>query len=76
MARRPTKEERELAQKIVAPYRKQINDTPLLLSVLYDIDLIPEQIMLPVNGIRCAAFCEVFKNLSPEAIAELSKPTE
>lgn len=55
------------------PYRKQINETPALLSLLYDIDLLPEQIRLPVNATRMVAFCEVFKRLSPDAVAELFK---
>ncbi len=45
----------------VQPYRQYINDTPELLSLLYDIDLLPEQIMLRVNAIRLVAFCEVWK---------------
>ena len=53
-----------------APYRKQINETPALTSLLYDIDLLPEQIRLPVNATRMVAVCELFKRLTPEAVKE------
>lgn len=49
-------------EEVTTPYRKFISDTPALLSVLYDIDLLPEQIRLPVNASRMAAFCELWKN--------------
>jgi hypothetical protein len=68
------KEAADIAQFInetTQPYRKQIAETPALLSLLYDIDLLPEQIRLPVNATRMAAFCQVFKRLTPEAVASL-----
>lgn len=54
--------------EIVKPYRKQISETPELLSILYDIDLLPEQIKLPVNAIRMAAFCELFKRIPNDVV--------
>lgn len=63
-----TDEERKAASDAVQPYRKQIDATPALLSILYDIDLMPEQIRLMVNAGRMIAFCEVFKCLTPEQI--------
>ncbi len=51
-----------------APY---VNDTPGLMSVLYDIDLMPEQIShvmdvnpraAPVNCNRMVAFCMLWKD--------------
>lgn len=57
----PTPEDEKRIDEIVRPYRKFINETPELLSLLYDIDLLPEQIRLPVNAIRLVAFCEVWK---------------
>jgi hypothetical protein len=53
--------------EIVKPYRSYITDTPELLSLLYDIDLMPEQIVLPVNAIRMAAFCEVWKRFNTKS---------
>jgi hypothetical protein len=61
----------QFIREMTQPYRKQISETPALLSLLYDIDLLPEQIRLPVNAKRMAAFCEIFKRLSPEDIASL-----
>lgn len=57
----PTPEDEKWIATCVGPYRKMINETPELLSLLYDIDLLPEQIVLRVNAVRMAAFCEVFK---------------
>ena len=48
-------------EEVTHPYLKFINETPALLSVLYDIDLLPEQIRLPVNATRMAAFCELWQ---------------
>lgn len=63
------------AADAVQSYRKQVNETPALLSLLYDIDLLPEQIRLMVNAGRMIAFCEVFKRLTPEAVESLfAKP--
>lgn len=72
----PTEDDIKAATGMTLPYRKQISDTPALLSLLYDIDLMPEQIRLPVNALRMAAFCEVFKRLTPEQIEGLFKPTD
>ncbi len=64
----PTEEEIKAAGEMTQPYRKQINETPALLSLLYDIDLLPEQIRLAVNAGRMVAVCEIFKVLTPEQI--------
>lgn len=61
----------QMAREMCAPYSEQINATPALLSLLYDIDLLPEQIRLPVNAVRMSAVCECFKRMSPEAIMSL-----
>jgi hypothetical protein len=57
--REPTDEEIKAAHEATEPYRKQINETPELQSLLYDIDLLPEQIRLFVNAVRMIAFCEL-----------------
>lgn len=49
----------------------RLSETPALLSILYDIDLLPEQIRRPGNAARMIAFCEVFRRLTPEAVADL-----
>jgi hypothetical protein len=67
----PTDEEIKAAQEAVQPYRAQVSGTPALLSILYDIDLLPEQIRLMINAARMIAFCEVFKHrLSPQGAAQ------
>ena len=70
--------ERDAAQEAVAPLRKRINENPALLSILYDIDLLPEQIVRYVNANRLVAFVAVFERLTPEAVKSLfqegSKP--
>lgn len=71
-----TDEEAAHVKKAVQPYHKQINDTPALMSLLYDIDLMPEQIRLAVNVTRMAAFCMVFKVLTKEQIDGLFAPKE
>ncbi len=59
--REPNEDETKAAQEVTQRYRKQISDTPELLSLLYDIELMPEQIRLYVNALRMAAICEVYK---------------
>ena len=54
-------DEQEAAQAAVAAYRQQVCEEPALLSLLYDIDLLPEQITKMVNARRMIAFCECFK---------------
>lgn len=61
----------ECAQKVIAPYRSQINNSPALLSLLYDIDLMPEQIRNPANAIRMVVICKIFSMLSESQIASL-----
>jgi hypothetical protein len=67
----PSEDEIQAARAVVARYRKQVNETPPLLSLLYDIDLLPEQIVRYVNAKRLVVFCELFKRLTPEAVADL-----
>lgn len=44
-------------------YGAFINARPQLLSILYDIDMLPEQCRTRVGAIRLVAFCEVWKKL-------------
>jgi hypothetical protein len=64
----PSDEQIKAAYEATQPYRKLINETPELLSLLYDIDLLPEQIRLYVNAMRMIAICELFKIVPPEAL--------
>lgn len=49
--------------EIVRPYRAYISATPELMSLLYDIDMLPEQTISIVGAIRLTAFCEVWKRM-------------
>lgn len=71
-----TDEQEAAAQDAVQTYRKQVNESAPLTSLLYDIDLLPEQIRLPVNAARMIAFCEVFKRLTPEQVDSLFGKSE
>lgn len=66
--------EGEWATEKVAPYLEQIARTPALLSLLYDVDLLPEQIVTAANARRMIALCECFKVMTPDQIAALMTP--
>ena len=53
--------EAEYAQKIVQQYRNIISETPLLLSLLYDADLLPEQIRTVRNAISMSSVVIAYK---------------
>jgi hypothetical protein len=63
-----TDEETAAVDAVIAPFRQQINDTPALTSLLYDVDLLPEQIKLYANAKRMIAICILFKQLTPEQV--------
>lgn len=71
----PSDDEIKAAREATQPYRKQIKETPALLSLLYDIDLLPEQIQRYVNAVRMAAVCMIFRELTPDAINRLTQPS-
>lgn len=66
----PTDDEIKAARGATQPYREFITKTPALLSLLYDIDLLPEQIVLYVNAVRMVAVCELFKLVPPDVMAK------
>lgn len=49
------------AVALVKPYRAFISATPALLSLLYDADLLPEQIVSMRGAVSLAAVCEAYK---------------
>lgn len=57
--------EEDLAQERVRPYISQINNQVNLVSLLYDIDLLPEQIVTAVNAKRLIAICALWKVAHP-----------
>lgn len=67
----PTSEELHEVRAAVDAYWRDkpgLSTTPALLSLLYDIDLLPEQIRLMVNVNRMIAVCELFRRVPPEAL--------
>jgi hypothetical protein len=47
-------------EQVLAAYRKHINETPALLSLLYDVDLLPEQIVSMRGAKSMAAVVEAY----------------
>lgn len=62
--------------EIVGGYRAFINERPALLSLLYDINMLPEQTTSLQGAIRLAAFCEVWKKGEAGELAVPGKPSK
>ena len=69
----------EVAQR----YRSYINEEPGLLSLLYDVDLLPEQLLhvlsvnpsnVAVNAMRMSAICELWKQRRDPTVAFTPQP--
>lgn len=59
LAQPPRREEG--VDETIAKYAKFINDRPMLVSLLYDINMLPEQCVTLAGAIRLAGLCEVWK---------------
>lgn len=68
-------EEISAIAEAIKPYRKQINETPELLSILYDIDLLPEQIGYMANARRMIAVCVLMKQCDQASVAVMAAVT-
>ena len=53
--------EAEIIEQILAHYRSSINSTPALISLLYDADLLPEQITTIRDAKSMATVVEAYK---------------
>ncbi|WP_312529958.1 hypothetical protein [Paracoccus sp. (in: a-proteobacteria)] len=68
-------------QEIIAAYRQTINSTPALLSILYDADLLPEQLVSVRSAISMAAVVEAWEagrasvatDLAPHTLREINE---
>ncbi|MBY3155229.1 hypothetical protein HFO56_23180 [Rhizobium laguerreae] len=60
--------------EVLGPFRKFISDRPALLSLLYDVDMLPEQTVTRQGAIRLAAMCEVWRSGEEGALAAPPKP--
>lgn len=45
----------------LSKYNEFINSRPMLLSLLYDIDMLPEQTVTKAGAIRLGGLCEVWR---------------
>jgi len=54
-------EESDEVSNILQPYLTMINETPVLLSLLYDADVLPEQISSARDAIFVAAICTAYQ---------------
>lgn len=54
-------EREEGVDEVILPYAKFISARPELLSLLYDIDMLPEQCVTRVGAVRLAGLCEVWR---------------
>lgn len=57
----PTKD--EAVDEILTPWRKMISNTPELLSLLYDIDMMPEQCVTRAGAIKLVGLCLVWQRI-------------
>jgi len=55
--------------EILADYSGFINARPELMSLLYDIDMLPEQCVTRAGAIRLAGMCAVWKRLEAAELA-------
>lgn len=49
------------AIEVLKPYRPMISSTPVLMSLLYDADMMPEQTVTVRGALSVAAVCEAYK---------------
>jgi hypothetical protein len=54
---------------ILADYSQFINDRAELMSLLYDIDMLPEQTVTRAGAIRLAGLCAVWKRMEAAELA-------
>lgn len=59
-----TEEDLKLVDEIMEPVLPYIRGSTELTSLLYDVDLLPEQIKLPVNASRMHLITRLFQKLN------------
>ena len=63
------REREDGVDEVLSNYARFINERPELLSLLYDIDMLPEQCVSYAGAVRMAGLCEVWKKLEAAEIA-------
>lgn len=48
-------------EEYLSRYTSFINERPMLISLLYDIDMLPEQTVTKAGAIRLGGLCEVWR---------------
>lgn len=54
-------ETQQVVHGILQPYLQMINETPDLLSLLYDVNLLPEQCRTVNAAVAVSAVCEAYR---------------
>lgn len=61
IAAKPSEAETKRVETIISHYRSTVSNSPELLSLLYDADLLPEQIITVRGALSMAAVVEAYK---------------
>ena len=64
-------ETQQVVQGILQPYLQTINETPDLLSLLYDVNLLPEQCVSVNAAVAVSAVCEAYRMGQASASCEI-----
>lgn len=62
---------RNNVRSILQPYLQMINETPDLLSLLYDVDMLPEQTVTVRGAVAVSAVCEAYRMGQASASCEI-----
>lgn len=60
---------------VLQKYRAFISDRPMLTSLLYDIDMLPEQTVTYAGAVRLAGLCEVWRKGENHELPKPPVPT-
>ena len=64
-------ETQQVVKGILQPYLQLINETPDLLSLLYDVNLLPEQCVSVNAAVAVSAVCEAYRMGQASASCEI-----
>jgi len=64
-------ETQQVVHGILQPYLQTINETPDLLSLLYDVNLLPEQCVSVNAAVAVSAVCEAYRMGQASASCEI-----
>jgi len=64
-------ETQQVVHGILQPYLQMINETPDLLSLLYDVNLLPEQCVSIKAAVAVTAVCQAYRMGQASASCEI-----